>query len=100
MKGKREQDESGPKDITPTDTVGPVPAKHVMKKVGAFVTSLVVAIIVYVVHGIVYTTWFVQEFRNTNMLLSLIDLVLMVALMIAAALLTYRALNKKIERNK
>ena len=100
MKGKREQDESGPKDITPTDTVGPVPAKHVMKKFGAFVTSLVVAIIVYAVHGIVYTTWFVQDFRNTNMLLSLIDLVLMVALMIAAALLTYRALNKKIKRNK
>ncbi len=44
MKGKREQDESGPKEITPADTFGPVPAKHVMKKFGAFVTSLVVAI--------------------------------------------------------
>jgi hypothetical protein len=71
-----------------------------MKKFGAFVVSLVVAIIVYAVHGIVYTTWFVQDFRNTNMLLLLIDLILMVALMIAAALLTYRAMNKKIEQSK
>ncbi len=99
MKGKREQDESGPKEITPADTFGPVPAKHVMKKFGAFVTSLVVAIIVYAAHGIVLT-WFVRDFRNIGMLLLLIDLILMVGLMIAAALLTYRALNKKIEQHK
>jgi hypothetical protein len=70
-----------------------------MKKFGAFVASLVVAIIVYAVHGIVLT-WFVRDSRNFSMLLALIDLILMVGLMIAAALLTYRALNKKIERNK
>jgi hypothetical protein len=99
MKGKREQDESGPKDITLADTIGPVSTKHVMKKFGAFVTSLVAAFIVYVVHGMVITGFVrdVRDFRNIGMSLLLIDAILIVGLMIAAALLTYRALNKKIK---
>ncbi len=70
-----------------------------MKKFGAFVVSLVVAIIVYAVQGIVFT-WFVPDFRHISMSLLLISLILQVGLTIATALLTYRAMNKKIEQSK
>ena len=96
---KREQDESGPKEITPADTIGPVSAKHVMKKFGAFVTSLVAAFIVYAVYGKLITG-FVRDVRSISMSLLLISLILQVGLMIAAALLTYRAMNKKIGQGK
>ncbi len=98
-KGKREQDESGPKEISPADTIGSVPAKHVMRKFGSFVTSLVVAFIVYAVYGKLITG-FVPDVRNISMSLLLISLILQVGLTIAVALLTYRALNKKIEQSK
>ncbi len=90
---------AGPKEITPADTFGPVPAKHVMKKFGVFVTSLVAAIIVFAVYGIVSTV-FLRAFPNIGMPGLIIALILMVGLMIAAALLTYRALNKKIEQSR
>ena len=99
MKGKREQDESGPKDITPADTIGPVPAKHVMKKFGAFVKSLVAAFIVYAIVGKLFIGFF-PDVRSISMSLLLISFILQVGLTIAVALLTYRALNKKIEQNK
>ena len=98
MKGKREQDESGPKDITPTDTVGPVPAKHVMKKFGALVKSLIAAFIVYMIGGKLFTGFF-PDARSISTSLMLIWFILQVGLTIAAALLTYRALNKKIEQS-
>ena len=98
-KGKREQDESGAKEITPADTIGPVSAKHVMKKLGAFVTSLVVAFIVYANVGKLFTAFF-PDARSSSMPLMLIWLILQVGLTIAVALLTYRVLNKKIERSK
>jgi len=96
---KRAQVESGPKEITPADTIGPVPAKHVMKKFGAFVTSLLAAIIVGAVYGKVATVFY-RAFPNIGMPGLIISLILMVGLMIAAALLTYRALSKKIEQGK
>ncbi len=99
MKGKREQDESGPKDITPTDTVGPVPAKHVMKKIGAFVMSLIAAFIVYAVYGNLII-WFDRDVRSIGMSLLWISILLQFGLTIATALLTYRALNKKIGQSK
>ncbi len=99
MKGKREQDELGPKEITPADTFGPVPAKHVMKKIGAFVTSLIAAFIVYAVYGNLII-WFDRDVRSIGMSLLLISLILQVGLTIAVALLTYRAMNKKIGQRK
>jgi len=99
MKGKREQDELGPNDITPADTIGPVPAKHVMKKIGAFVKSLVAAFIVYAIVGRLFTGFF-PDARSISMSLMWIWLIFQVGLTIAVALLTYRALNKKIDRSK
>ncbi len=99
MKGKRDQDESGPNDITPADTIGPVPAKHVMKKFGAFVKSLVAAYIVYVSVGKLFTGFF-PDARSISTSLMLIWFILQVGLTIAVALLTYRAMNKKIEQSK
>ncbi len=98
-KGKREQDESGAKEITPADTIGPVPAKHVMKKIGAFMTSLIAAFIVYAVYGKLITG-FVRDDRSISMSLLWISLILQVGLTIAVALLTYRAMNKKIGQSK
>ena len=99
MKGKREQDKSGAKEITPADTIGPVRAKHVMKKIGAFVTSLIAAFIVYAVYGNLII-WFDRDVRSIGMSLLLISLILQVGLTIAVALLTYRAMNKKIGQSK
>ncbi len=98
-KGKREQDESGPKEISPADTIGPVPAKHVMKKFGAFVASLVAAFSVYAVYGKLIIE-FVGDDRSISMSLLWISFIFQVGLTIAAALLTYRAMNKKIGQSK
>ncbi len=45
-------------------------------------------------------TGFVRDDRSISMSLLLISLILQVGLTIAAALLTYRAMNKKIEQSK
>lgn len=72
-----------------------------MKKFGAFMTSLFAAFFVYGIHGMVFTA-FLRAYPNIDisLLFIAIDGILVISLMIAAALLTYRTINKKIGQSK